>query len=1263
MIAIPAKTYSKSDPALVGKILKRTSTLGVRNTASLYIQWNEEWAYKENWGYDWEYASADTNPGVIIGKLTGRYNVVGDKYECEVELFNHTWSEFGIPVRFIDWRTPILSGFYNDVDYQVLTDDGTVTGIVSKNHYSRDGHQNCFPHFDPDYFEFSDPEYWDTYFKSPDWKSGTGFIAYQHKLPRVKPVGSFNSSTGKSLEFISLRPHWSGGYLLNWGICLSDSNPLPTTEDIFLEATGDSRVFKPRGESRIYDLDPDTTYHVRLWHLREGNLSKGEDAEVEYYSDTILAATAATLQKPQLVIGATTRDLTSTSCQIRVGFDWIGDYDIEEAGLCWSTSINPTPANNKTIVGERQEMVAVFINLSGLLPATKYYVRTYVKIPGEIVYGTPDLSIQPIRNYAYRHPGYFTTSELLVPVLASSQVLQKFNIFASSAVISGQIANNGGAAIIAAGICWGKNTLPTKDNSFADADLSRGQFEEFYVDLTDLDPNATYYARVWVQTSAGIGYSNNEISFTTATGVVSELSISTNAVKEITTTSAVSGGHITDDGGKMITERGIVIKLESLAGFATVTDTKFVHPISIVGDFELQLTNLAINSSYKLRSYVIAGDETKYGNEIKFKTLNVETTSKPIVTTNPPSVVAPTEAVVSGTVVSNGGALILRKGFSYSVNSIAVTPAPVGTYIDVAGEVFEAKIENLTPNRLYKVRAYSINANGISWGLEQEFLTLGTVDIQKPTIELLPVFEVSKTGASVGGRITSKGGGTISRCGISWSTDPLPGAGIPMGSFEDNPYLPESFSAILSGLTTNTTYYIRAYAVNEAGISWSEQGEFDTLAENLLPVTISNTVAETLSNSLRIQVLIGNDDMSPLSDKGIVWGLDPSRLSNFISYGDYRSSFDAIFTRNDPGTYYVKAYAINAVGTSYATALLQLVVGMRDNTQFGIPDDPNITTYTYQARSWIRNQYGWALYRPATVTSAPEQVQVVQAPSRAKATVSTPMVQVNDLWRKTESKRMTIKSTRIISVEGTPSLYMYASEPIKFNLPTELVTLRAGDVELVGITLQPVDDEDAVLVYPNFTFENLAYDNIILFGSAIELESYGAENVSLLVPVSGEKIPVESIHNLPSPVAIDVVGEIGDSAEKAISQEFFSDKVVGIEASIAQINNTIIPGAISLNYPTRINLRNTYVQYIQATAGTQLSRSVLYVKDNPLDAVLRVAPDGQVFPLSPGKSIVNVIPILNNKAYRQVEIEVVAPVIRKVNTGIRFDSTNNIRLT
>ena len=87
------------------------------------------------------------------------------------------------------------------------------------------------------------------------------------------------------------------------------------------------------------------------------------------------------------------------------------------------------------------------------------------------------------------------------------------------------------------------------------------------------------------------------------------------------------------------------------------------------------------------------------------------------------------------------------------------------------------------------------------------------------------ISSIKGTSAVIGGDITNNGGGAVTSRGVCWGTSSNPTTG-------DNSTVNGSgtgiFTSNLSGLTRNTTYYVRAYAINSAGISYGNEMSFTT---------------------------------------------------------------------------------------------------------------------------------------------------------------------------------------------------------------------------------------------------------------------------------------------------------------------------------------------------------------------------------------------------------------------------------------------------
>ncbi len=113
-----------------------------------------------------------------------------------------------------------------------------------------------------------------------------------------------------------------------------------------------------------------------------------------------------------------------------------------------------------------------------------------------------------------------------------------------------------------------------------------------------------------------------------------------------------------------------------------------------------------------------------------------------------------------------------------------------------------------------------------------------------PSVETSEITNITSNSATCGGIIFNEGSGTITDRGVCWSTGITPtisdnktknGAGA--GNFTSN----------ITSLTTGTTYYVRAYATNEAGTGYGMAMSFTTLLAdidgNIYPtITIGNQI-------------------------------------------------------------------------------------------------------------------------------------------------------------------------------------------------------------------------------------------------------------------------------------------------------------------------------------------------------------------------------------------------------------------------------------
>jgi hypothetical protein len=92
--------------------------------------------------------------------------------------------------------------------------------------------------------------------------------------------------------------------------------------------------------------------------------------------------------------------------------------------------------------------------------------------------------------------------------------------------------------------------------------------------------------------------------------------VTTSLITNISITSATSGGNVTDDGGSLVTERGVCW---STSPNPTIVNNKVISGAG-TGIFTSNITGLISGITYYVRAYVINSSGIAYGNELVFTT-------------------------------------------------------------------------------------------------------------------------------------------------------------------------------------------------------------------------------------------------------------------------------------------------------------------------------------------------------------------------------------------------------------------------------------------------------------------------------------------------------------------------------------------------------------------------------------------------------------------------------------------------------------------
>ncbi len=392
----------------------------------------------------------------------------------------------------------------------------------------------------------------------------------------------------------------------------------------------------------------------------------------------------------------------------------------------------------------------------------------------------------------------------------------------------------------------------------------------------------------------------------------------------ITGTSATSGANITSDGGNTILTRGICY---NTATGPTIANSKITDAAGGTGVFVSNMTALLPVTTYYVRAFAINNSSVNYGNEIIFTTLPVLPT---LAATTAATLITGTTATSGGNVTNDGGSPITERGICFATTA---NPTIANTkVVDLTPGLgsFASNLTGLTGYTTYYVRSYATNSVGTAYGAQISFRTL-TVP---PTLVTVAASGITGASAVSGASMSWNGGGysNYQNYGVAYAT--TPGAASPTfvatntANGSVNPAVPIApWVTTLTGLTANTTYYIRSYL----SLFLTGTGPWVTIFGNELSFTTTGPTAPVVASTSAITNIsdraassggtITSDGGSAITAKGVCWATTASPVlgtGNFTTNGTGTATFSSSITGLTGSTfYYVRAYATNSIGTSY----------------------------------------------------------------------------------------------------------------------------------------------------------------------------------------------------------------------------------------------------------------------------------------------------------------------------------------------------------
>lgn len=260
--------------------------------------------------------------------------------------------------------------------------------------------------------------------------------------------------------------------------------------------------------------------------------------------------------------------------------------------------------------------------------------------------------------------------------------------------------------------------------------------------------------------------------------------------------------------------------------------------------------------------------------------------------------------------------------------NISYTLTPSNSWIKLSRSTGTfTKTENIT---------VSVDRTALSEGDHSGYLTLTvgeekiTIPVRmnipskaKPTTSLQLVDDLTFNSARFHGGIVTIGSAKVTRYGFCWSTLEEPtinAAGVCNLGDSDRA---KDFTYTATSLEPNTSYYVRAYAENAEGISYSNQVKFQTKGTPQLASVETGEIKNVQATQVEVQGNIQNlGNTESLSQYGHVWSTkaNPTINDSKTQHGATSSTgtYTSTLTGLTPSTiYYVRAYVTNSVGTSY----------------------------------------------------------------------------------------------------------------------------------------------------------------------------------------------------------------------------------------------------------------------------------------------------------------------------------------------------------
>lgn len=390
--------------------------------------------------------------------------------------------------------------------------------------------------------------------------------------------------------------------------------------------------------------------------------------------------------------------------------------------------------------------------------------------------------------------------------------------------------------------------------------------------------------------------------------------LTTQPVSNLTQTSVTFNGTIENEGTPSYTERGFVY---STTAQPTIENNhgRITSAVNNQHSFSANVSGLVSNESYYVRAYAINTIGVAYGNDVHFTTGSVQTEVSTSAVTN----ISASSATLNGTIIEEGSPAYTERGFCYAKTG---TPTISNNKIVVSGSgtgAYSTSVSSLEYQTTYYARAYAIQNGQTVYGNIVSFSTSWT----NTQVQTSAASSISASSATFNGTIVNEGSPAYTEKGFCYSSstssptitnNKITVTGTGSGNYSKN----------VTGLEYQTTYYVRAYAMQNGQPIYGSVVNFTTIWTDAQVQT--SAVSNITTTSAKFNGNVLNAGTPAITEKGFCYdkySSQPTINNNKVQVGTSGTgTYSTTRTGLEEGeTYYVRAYVMQDGEPIYGDAV------------------------------------------------------------------------------------------------------------------------------------------------------------------------------------------------------------------------------------------------------------------------------------------------------------------------------------------------------